>query len=94
MIMPEPGSPQEPKSYAEMWSRGLDAMVMAGTMLGCKAHKKTPLENRVAANLSGLTDAGFDIDDLRGLLAVACDRLSGLALEGAIVYGSYENEPL
>lgn len=91
MMMPEPGSPQEPQTYLEMWSRGLDAMIMAATIMGCKAFKEQPIENRVAINLAGLKDAGFGIDDLSGVLAVAMDRLSGLALEGATVYGIYDD---
>lgn len=88
-MMPEPGGSDEPQTFLEMWSRGLDAMIMAATIMGCKAFKDQPIANRVSINITGLREAGFGIDDLQGVLAVAMDRLSGLALEGATVYGTY-----
>lgn len=85
-------SATEPQTNYEMYSRGVDGMIMALTGLGCNRFKETPIVDRLAANASAIKQAGFDTEELRIVLAIALDRLAGLALEGAGVYGTYEDD--
>lgn len=85
-------SATEPQTNYEMYSRGVDGMILTLTVVGCTNFKGVGILDRLAAGTNAIRQAGFDTEELQVILAIALDRLAGLALEGAGVYGTYEDD--
>lgn len=82
----------EPMNHHKMFELGLNMMIGVGASEGCDSYAALPVEQRVAAVMSGLHH-GFDNAELRCLLACAVDRLTELALNGASAY-RFDGEPM